>query len=93
MSQFELSGGSTQEILQPGSKTMPMIFCPALTSAVDPQWDEIMGEQRPGPPAFDFRGGPGFRQDDFESLAPAMQAGSPSGLFSQLAPHPGGFLQ
>lgn len=87
MDQYETLGGSASEILQPGSKSSPMVFCPALTLALGSRSGEAVANQGVEGSAF------GARETDFGSLAPSMQAGWPSGLFSQFMTGSDDFLQ
>lgn len=102
MNQFATSGGSALEIRIPGSKGLPIVFCPALTTTSTPS----------DPPSYSFPVDAGLGGYDVDSLpvslqanfmpgpsaiglgaAPSMlQAGSPSGLFSQLGANSGGFM-
>ncbi|KAK0702063.1 fungal-specific transcription factor domain-containing protein [Lasiosphaeria miniovina] len=108
MSQSTTAWGSTSEILLPSSKGLPMVFCPALTSA--PGLSESPGLGLQGVSSFRGHGGGGSSISSFFGPSPTVpmrgpsatglgiappllqQAGSPDGLFSQFTANPGSSL-
>lgn len=96
MDLFATSGGAASEILMPTSKGSPMVFCPALTSmpfssdASKFDWLVSSGFQGSGastsniqtPLARNFQ--PGIPGQGGGTVPTMLQAGYPSGLFSQL---------
>ena len=101
MDQFGTLGGPTSEILAPSAKSLPMVFCPALTFTPDPSEVSASGLQA-GPSNRGYNdssiliplhaeSAPGPYATGHEDAPFILQAGSPDGLFSQLGTYPGSF--